>query len=136
MQEVYYLRNFMQTHSATPDIIRILCLGDVVGQLLGRQALKDHLRAIKNEYGIDFTIVNAENACGGLGLDAKHAYEIKDCGVDVITLGDHTWAKKEINSVFEQQPNWIIRPYNYPLGAPGVGVTSIKTGKGSNCLGC
>lgn len=119
----------MHNSPSTPNTIRILCLGDVVGQP-GRLALKEHLRAIKKEYCIDFTVVNAENACGGLGLDARHAYEIKDFGVDVITLGDHTWAKKEIISVFEQQPDWIIRPYNYPVGAPGSGVTSIRTDKG------
>lgn len=119
----------MENVSPNLNTIKILCLGDVVGQP-GRQALKEHLPTIKKQMGVNFTIVNAENACGGLGLDAKHAYEIKDYGVDVITLGDHTWSKKEIVSVFEEKPSWLIRPYNYPSGAPGSGWTSIKTSEG------
>ena len=111
------------------DNIRILCLGDVVAQP-GRAALKENLRKIQKEHNIDFTIVNGENACGGVGLDLKHAYELRDYGIDVITLGDHTWSKKEIISLFEENPEWIIRPYNYPAGAPGRGYTSVKTAKG------
>lgn len=105
--------------------LNILCLGDVVGGI-GRKALSVGLSALKQEYAIDLTIVNCENACGGLGLDAKRAFELRDAGIDCITLGDHTWAKKEIISVFEQKPDWIIRPLNYPDGAAGAGYTTIK----------
>lgn len=111
------------------DRIRVLCLGDVVGKS-GRVALRDHLKKLKQELQVDFTIVNVENACGGVGIDPKHAYELKDCGIDVMTLGDHTWAKKDINVLFEEQPDWIIRPCNYPEGAPGKGYTTLTTNKG------
>ncbi len=105
--------------------IKVLCLGDVVGSV-GRKALASSLGAIKQKHQIDLTIVNCENACGGLGLDAVRAFELRDLGIDCITLGDHTWAKKEIVPVFEQNPDWIVRPLNYPEGAPGRGYTVIK----------
>lgn len=111
------------------DTIKILCLGDVVASP-GRAALKEHLRNIQKQNNIDFTIVNGENACGGIGLDLKHAYELRDYGIDVITLGDHTWSKKEIVTLFESNPNWIIRPHNYPDGVPGLGYTTIKNSRG------
>lgn len=109
--------------------IKILCLGDVVAGV-GRTAIRDYLPIIKKDNAIDFTIVNAENACGGLGLDMKHAYELRDCGIDVITLGDHSFAKKDIIPLLDQNPDWLIRPNNYPLGAPGRGVTTKKTSNG------
>jgi metallophosphoesterase (TIGR00282 family) len=105
--------------------VRILCLGDVVGSV-GRKALKDHLSNLKKELLVDLTIVNAENSCGGLGLDAQRAFELRDLGIDCMTLGDHAWAKKEIISVLKEDPDWLIRPINYPKGAPGMGFSVIN----------
>lgn len=109
--------------------LKVLCLGDVVGRA-GRSAIKDHLRPIQRDNQIDLTIVNCENASGGIGLEVRHAYELKENGIDVLTLGDHTYAKKDLLSLFEQNPDWIVRPANYPEGAPGLGCTTVKTTSG------
>lgn len=116
------------------DLIRILALGDVVGQA-GRDELIRQCSRIKAHYCADLLIVNGENAAGGAGINPKIAQELRAAGVDVITLGDHTWERKEINSFLESKPEWCIRPANYPIpqagpSAPGLGVTRVKTKTG------
>jgi 2',3'-cyclic-nucleotide 2'-phosphodiesterase len=108
--------------------MNILCIGDIVGRP-GREALAQHLPEIKEKHSIDFVIVNGENAAGGSGILPKHAEEMFKLGVDVITLGDHVWDKKEINPFLKENPN-IIRPANFPEGAPGKGWTVVKSSKG------
>lgn len=109
-------------------MINILCIGDIVGRP-GREALARVLPVIKKERSIDFVIVNAENASGGSGLLPKHADEILALGVDVITLGDHTWDKKEIIERLEENVR-IIRPANFPCGTPGRGWTVVESAQG------
>ena len=75
--------------------MRILFLGDVVGRP-GREIIKEKLSSFRKENGIDFVIVNGENAAGGSGLTPKVTDEILRGGVDVITSGDHIWKKREI----------------------------------------
>lgn len=104
------------------SIFRILCLGDVVGRP-GRSALKQHLAALRRERGIGLIIANGENAAGGVGIDAGTADEIFAAGVDIITLGDHTWQKREFRDYLTANENPCIRPANYPAGAPGHGWT-------------
>ena len=99
--------------------MRILFIGDIIGNP-GRQAVKELLPGLKKEFDLAFTIANAENAAGGSGITAPVAQELFDFGIDVLTSGDHIWKKKEIFEVITQEER-ILRPVNFPLGAPGRG---------------
>lgn len=99
--------------------MRILFIGDVVGRP-GREILRQQLHHIQEEHQIDFTIANGENASGGKGINQRVFNEISNYGVDVVTMGNHVWDKKEVLNLIEQE-NRIIRPANYPPGAPGKG---------------
>lgn len=99
--------------------MRILFLGDIVGKP-GRSAVRKHLFRMRNEEKIDFVIANGENAAGGFGLNLEVSKELLDGGVDVITLGNHTWKHREIIQVFQREER-VLRPANYPDGTPGAG---------------
>jgi metallophosphoesterase (TIGR00282 family) len=99
---------------------RILCLGDVVGRP-GRSALKQRLRALRASVRADMVIVNAENSSGGVGIDPESAREILGAGADILTLGDHTWQRREAAPWLDTNAHVCIRPANYPAGAPGKG---------------
>ena len=99
-------------------LLHILAVGDVVSER-GLDCLHHHLRALKKEHDIHFTVVNGENAAG-LGLLPRHADEIFDAGADVITLGNHTWSKLQITDYLEQTP-YILRPANFAPNLPGRG---------------
>lgn len=98
--------------------MRILAIGDIVGEN-GLEKLKDTLPQLREENNIDFVIVNAENTSGGMGLTCKCFNELQKLKVDSITMGNHTWAKKDIFD-FINNPI-IIRPANYSEGVPGHG---------------
>ena len=98
--------------------MRILAIGDIVGES-GLEKLKETLPKLKEERNIDFVIVNAENTSGGMGLTFKCFNELKKLKVDAMTMGNHTWAKKDIFE-FINNPI-IIRPANYSEGVPGHG---------------
>ncbi len=100
--------------------MKILCLGDVVGRP-GRDALAHGLKDIKSRYAIDFVVVNAENAAGGAGLTTKIATRFLELGCDVLTLGDHVWDQKDLEPFLDESKQ-IVRPANFPEGAPGTGV--------------
>ena len=108
--------------------MKILFIGDIVGSP-GREAIKNLLPELKKDYGLDFVIANAENAAGGSGITAKVAEELFDYGVDVLTSGDHIWKKREIFEIINQEER-ILRPLNFPSGAPGrgYGVFKVKGG--------
>ena len=108
--------------------MNILCVGDIVGRP-GRAVLAKVLPSIKTQYTIDFTIANGENAAGGSGISPKQADEIFMNGVDVITLGDHVWDKGEIHPYLDQHA-CIVRPANFPDGAPGRGWTIAQAANG------
>lgn len=99
-----------------------MCLGDVVGRP-GRAVLKQRLRSLRAELHADLVIVNAENASGGVGIDPESAREIGAAGADILTLGDHTWQRREAAAWIDAHPHFCIRPANYPAGAPGRGWT-------------
>ena len=103
--------------------MKILAIGDLVGNL-GVNELKTTLPKIKQEKSIDFVIVNGENAAEGFGITERQYKEVLKAGTDVITMGNHTWGKKEIFK-FINEPN-IIRPANYPEGLQGKGYTILK----------
>lgn len=103
--------------------MNILAVGDVVGNI-GIQELKKRLKKIKEEYEIDFTIVNGENAAEGMGITEKNFNDILSAGADCVTMGNHTWGKKEIFK-FIDHPK-IIRPANYSEGVCGKGYNIFK----------
>jgi len=103
-------------------------MGDVVGEP-GRRAIKMLLPKLKSSEKLDFTIANAENVAGGSGVTPSLADELLDSGVDVLTSGDHIWKKKEIFGYIDTCKR-LIRPANYPQGAPGAGSTVVKSDSG------
>ena len=103
--------------------MKILAVGDLVGGN-GLDKLEQELPKIKEKNNIDFVIVNSENVAGGMGITSKDFNKILKTGVDVITMGNHTWAKKDIFS-FIDNPK-IIRPANYSKGVPGKGYNIYK----------
>ena len=98
--------------------MKILAVGDIVGES-GVKKLKEELSKIRQEENIDFVIVNAENSAGGMGITSKIYNDLKEMKVDCITMGNHTWGKKDIFS-FINNDN-ILRPANYPSIVPGRG---------------
>ena len=106
--------------------MKVLAVGDIVGTA-GINKLKQSLKQITEKEKIDFTIVNAENSAEGMGITEKNFKDITSLGVDCITMGNHTWGKKDIFK-FIDSPK-IIRPANYPEGVVGKGY-NIYTCKG------
>lgn len=98
--------------------MKILAVGDIVGES-GLKKLRDVLPKIKKENNIDFIIVNGENVAGGMGITHKLYNQIIDAGADVVTLGNHTWSKKDIFNFIDDDK--ILRPANYPGNVPGKG---------------
>jgi metallophosphoesterase (TIGR00282 family) len=108
--------------------IRILFLGDIVGEP-GRKAVIKKLPELKESEGIDFFIVNGENAAGGKGITPKIAIDLLRAGAAVITTGDHVWDQPEITAYFPTEPR-LLRPLNYPDATPGAGSVILETPKG------
>jgi 2',3'-cyclic-nucleotide 2'-phosphodiesterase len=108
--------------------MKILFIGDIVGSP-GREAIKKLVAPLREDLKIDFVIANAENASGGSGITAKVATELFASGVDVLTSGDHIWKKSEIFELINQEPR-ILRPLNFPSGAPGRGASIFKARNG------
>jgi len=103
--------------------MKILLIGDIVGNS-GVKKVKDVIPEYKKENNIDFIIANGENSADGMGITLKIFEDLKKAGVDVVTMGNHTWGKKDIfNFIGDEQ---IVRPANYPKGVPGKGYT-IRT---------
>lgn len=109
--------------------MKILFIGDIVGSP-GREAIKRLVVSLKQELQIDFVIANAENASGGSGITFKVAAELFTSGVDVLTSGDHIWKKIEIFELINQEER-ILRPLNFPSGAPGSGASIFKAQNGA-----
>jgi metallophosphoesterase (TIGR00282 family) len=108
--------------------MRIAFFGDVVGRS-GREGVADHLPGLRRRLGLDFVIVNAENAAGGFGVTEAAARELFDAGADCLTLGNHSWDQKEALTYIVREPR-LIRPVNYPAAAhaPGRGAQLFETG--------
>jgi metallophosphoesterase (TIGR00282 family) len=103
-------------------MLHILALGDIVG---GKtiDILRQKLWQKRRELKVDFVVANGENATDIHGLNARDAGAILDCGVDLITLGNHTYTMRDLHPFLDNNPNDIIRPANYPPAAPGCGYT-------------
>ncbi len=106
---------------------KVLAVGDVVGNP-GLERVRRSLRQIKRKYGVDFTVVNGENAAV-VGLTPDQAEEILDAGADVITMGNHTWGKREIVPYLDDCSR-ILRPANYAPQVPGRGWGIFETNAG------
>ncbi len=108
--------------------IRILAVGDVVGSP-GREACVSIIPRLRQEENLDFVIANVENIAGGSGITEATTRDLFENGVDLMTSGDHTFRKKEAESLL-QKDRRILRPANYPAGVPGLGSTVIETANG------
>src|SRR5712692_4626542 len=109
-------------------MLTVLFLGDVVGEP-GRNAVIARLPELKAQHAIDFIIVNGENAAAGRGITGKITIDLLRAGVSVITTGDHIWDQKDIVTFIGTEPR-LLRPINYPAGAPGNGSIVLDTAKG------
>lgn len=106
-----------------PGSVRILGIGDIVGSP-GRKIVLDQVGHLRKGKEIDFVVANAENATGGAGIRPEHAKEMLENGVDVITMGDHVWGKREIIP-FISGCSRLLRPANYPDSNPGAGYVVV-----------
>src|SRR5262245_61770240 len=109
--------------------MRILFMGDIVGPP-GVAMVKTALRTVRERDEIDLVIANAENASGGSGITPAAYKQLRDAGVDLITLGDHIYKKQEIVAVLEKDER-VCRPANYPLEAPGRAFALASTRDGT-----
>ena len=114
--------------------MRIAFFGDVVGRS-GRDGLADHLPGLRRRLGLEFVIVNGENAAAGFGITENTAGELFEAGADCITLGNHSWDQKEALTFIVREPR-LIRPLNYPIlaDAPGRGSQMFETDGGRRVL--
>lgn len=104
--------------------MNVLFIGDIVGNP-GRKAAKEMIQKLKKEMRIDFCIANGENSAGGSGITYVVAQELYKSGIDAITLGNHTWSKREITNFIDSDAR-IVRPANYPAELPGRGSAIIS----------
>lgn len=109
-------------------MLTVLFLGDVVGEP-GRNAVIGRLPELKEKHALDFIVVNGENAAGGRGITGKITIDLLRAGASVITTGDHIWDQKDIIAFLDLEPR-LLRPVNYPEGAPGNGSIILETAKG------
>ncbi len=107
--------------------MKVLFVGDIVGKP-GRAAAKASIPAYRDQ--VDLVIANGENAAGGTGITFEVADEIWAMGVDVITMGNHVWDKKEILEFIEDSDH-IVRPLNYPRDPPGRGFCEVTCRDGT-----
>jgi metallophosphoesterase (TIGR00282 family) len=109
-------------------MLRLLFLGDIIGEP-GRKAVIDMVPRLKQTLGIDFVVVNGENAAAGRGITGKITIDLLRAGIAVVTTGDHIWDQKEVNTYIDSEPR-LLRPINYPPGTPGKGSIVLETAKG------
>ncbi|MDP4133783.1 MAG: TIGR00282 family metallophosphoesterase [Bacillota bacterium] len=108
--------------------MKILFIGDIVGRS-GRKAVFKNLEDVKTKYGIDFCIANGENSAGGLGMTPAIYEELSCAGVDFFTMGNHTFSKSEIDTLFKNGEN-LVRPANYKEKVAGEGYAIIHVKNG------
>ena len=109
--------------------MRILFLGDIVGKP-GREVVGALLPELRAELKPELVIANAENAAAGRGITRAIVQELRGYGVDVITTGNHVWARSEERDLLDEEP-CVLRPANYPPGAPGRGWGVFRTRQGT-----
>lgn len=112
--------------------MKILFCGDVCGQA-GRKAIKDYIPKLRKKFTLDAVIINAENAAHGLGLTPKTYNELLRVGVDVMTMGNHTFDKMDITQIWQEE-NILVRPLNYPENTAGKGFHIFTVGTTRICV--
>ncbi len=112
--------------------MKLMFLGDVMGRA-GRAAVAERLPQMRVDWGLDFVVVNGENASSGMGLMPDHARAILQAGADCITLGDHAFDQKDMLTFIETEPR-ILRPLNFAKGAPGKGARLFDAKGGRKVL--
>ncbi|MEO9190436.1 MAG: TIGR00282 family metallophosphoesterase [Acetobacteraceae bacterium] len=112
--------------------MRLLFIGDIVGRS-GRDAVADALPGLRARLRLDLVVVNAENASHGFGLAPEMAEALFAAGADVLTLGNHSWDRKEIIPYIAQNPR-LLRPLNYPPGTTGAGAVVVDLADGRRAL--
>lgn len=110
--------------------MRVLFIGDIFSKP-GLKVVQKYLPQHRDDY--DFIVANGENAAGGFGLTRKHFNQLTDVGVDVVTMGNHTWDRDDVISIVEETPR-LIRPLNYPPGTPGLGAASFEARNGERVV--
>src|SRR6476469_1878316 len=109
-------------------MLRLLFIGDIVGRP-GRELVRQGLAGLVEYHSIDFVIANAENAAAGFGITREIGDQLLDWGIEVMTSGNHIWDKKESLDYIGAEPR-LLRPANYPAGAPGNGSYLARTRDG------
>lgn len=109
--------------------MKILLVGDIVGGP-GRRVFCEVVKRLRNESAVHAVVVNAENAAAGNGITLALAEELFKAGADVITLGDHVWGQKELENTISGEKR-LVRPVNFPSGAPGQGYATVQTALGA-----
>jgi len=109
--------------------LKLLFLGDVFGKP-GRTAVKRLVPRLITRHGVDLVVANAENAANGVGVNPETADELLACEVDLLTSGNHIWSKRDIVPYLEARGSKLLRPANYPQGAPGRGHAVVETPDG------
>ncbi|WP_025114003.1 TIGR00282 family metallophosphoesterase [Lysinibacillus fusiformis] len=104
--------------------MKVLFIGDIVGSI-GRDAVEKYLPRLKKKYNVDVVIANGENAAAGRGITHNIYNDLLQMGVDVITMGNHTWDNKDIFD-FIDDADYLIRPANFSEEAPGKGMVQIS----------
>lgn len=112
--------------------MRVLFFGDVIGRN-ARDDIVARLPDLRKTYKLDAVIVNGENAAAGFGITAQICDDFYKAGVDCITTGNHAWDQREVIAYINSDPR-LLRPINYPEGAPGKGTYIIETAKGHKIL--
>ena len=109
--------------------MNVLIIGDIVGNP-GREAVRALVPQLRRRHALDLVVANCENVAGGAGVTPKTAQELLGYGVDLLTSGQHIWRHKEIGPYLNQEPR-LIRPANYPAGAPGSGAAVVEARDGT-----
>ena len=109
--------------------MNILFIGDIVGKP-GRRVLAQMLPGLRREFSVDLTIANGENSAGGFGITRETFEEILAAGVDVVTGGNHTWKARDVAALLDGELR-LLRPANYPAGAPGRGEGVFRLSEGA-----
>ena len=112
--------------------MKMLFLGDVMGRA-GRRAISENLPRLRADWGLDFVVVNGENATSGAGLSGSHAKALLEAGADCVTLGDHAFDQRDMNQFIESEPR-ILRPLNFAKTAPGSGARVFSAQNGRKVL--
>jgi len=108
--------------------MKILLVGDIVGGP-GRRIFRDVVKRLREENAVHAVVANGENAAAGNGITLALAEELFKAGADAITLGDHVWGQKELESTIASEKR-LLRPVNIPAGAPGQGCATVQTAFG------